>query len=84
MVMVLALLACRGLRDTLWDIPVISVLFIMGLWLMFAGAGVIECAQFRTRNGDGEFRIPAENDRERFESFIHALTNQIQVATKAA
>lgn len=78
------LVITRAWHSILWDLPVVIPLLGIVLWFMFAGAGVVEYAEFRTRNGDGKFRIPADRDRGRFENFIHALTNQIQIASKTA
>jgi hypothetical protein len=83
--LVFSLVVCRGLRDTLWSLPVIIVILTMGILLIRAALRQVEFANFQRHDGSLAFSVYVyDGKREKFESFIHALTNQIQVAQKAA
>jgi hypothetical protein len=75
---------CRGLRDTLWSLPIIVAGFVLSLVAIRAGFRLVEVAQFQNRDGSWAFSVFIhDHDREKFESFVHAITHQIQVSKKA-
>jgi hypothetical protein len=75
---------CRGLRNTLWSLPIIVAGFVTGIVAIRAGFRLVEFARFQRRDGTWAFSVFVyDRDREKFESFVHALAEQIQVAKKA-
>lgn len=76
---------CRGLRETLWPLPILVCGFVMSIAAIRDGFRMVEFARFDAQDGSWAFSVFGYgHDREKFERFVHAVADQMHAAKKAA